>query len=46
MLLAVKSFEIFPKHKGYFFISEPLANKNKQIDKLTSLTNKKLLLLL
>ena len=31
MLLALKSFEILPKHKGYFFISDIFA----------ALTNKK-----
>ena len=40
MLLAVKSFEIFPKHNGYGFVSEPYA-LNWYIS--VALTNKKLL---
>ena len=37
MLLALKSFEILPKHKGYFFILECFT----LIDIFAALTNKK-----
>ena len=38
MLLAVKSSEIFPDHKGYFFISESFALR---YNAFVELTNKK-----
>ena len=41
MLLAVKSFEIFPKYKGYFFISESFV---LNLHNFVTLENERLLL--
>ena len=44
MLIAPKSFEKFPKHKGHFVISESFALFHLPLLMLQALRNKKLLL--